>query len=39
MVWYNIGRDQFDWNWERSDDEGQTWQVLWQIRYTRRDAA
>ena len=36
MVWYNIERDQFDWNWERSDDGGQTWQVMWQIHYTRR---
>src|SRR3989304_8165858 len=29
MVWYNIGPDQFDWNWERSDDNGQNWRVLW----------
>jgi hypothetical protein len=39
MVWYDIERDQFDWNWERSDDEGQTWQVQWQIHYTRRGKA
>ncbi|CAG0934550.1 hypothetical protein TFLX_03539 [Thermoflexales bacterium] len=38
MVWYNVEHDQFDWNWERSDDDGQTWQVLWQIHYTRRAA-
>ncbi|MCQ3939461.1 MAG: hypothetical protein DPW18_20810 [Chloroflexi bacterium] len=36
MVWYNIEADQFDWNWERSDDNGQTWRVLWKIRYTRK---
>jgi hypothetical protein len=36
MVWHNIDRDQFDWNWERSDDDGQTWQVMWHIHYTRR---
>lgn len=36
MVWYNLAPDGFDWNWERSDDGGQTWQVKWQIRYTRR---
>jgi hypothetical protein len=36
MVWYNIEADQFDWNWERSDDEGKTWQVQWQIKYKRK---
>jgi hypothetical protein len=36
MVWYDLQGDQFNWNWERSDDDGQTWRVLWQIHYTRR---
>jgi len=36
MVWYNIEADEFDWNWERSDDGGQTWRVLWQIKYKRK---
>jgi hypothetical protein len=36
MVWYNISYESFDWNWERSDDEGKTWKVNWQIRYTRK---
>jgi hypothetical protein len=36
MVWYNIQRDQFDWNWERSDDGGATWRRLWQIKYIRK---
>lgn len=36
MVWYNIEPHQFDWNWERSDDGGKTWQVRWQIKYTRK---
>ena len=36
MVWYNIEPGQFDWNWERSDDGGQTWRVLWKIRYVRK---
>ena len=36
MVWYNIEANQFDWNWERSDDGGTIWRVLWQIRYTRK---
>jgi len=36
MVWYNIEADRFDWNWERSDDGGATWRVLWQIKYKRK---
>ena len=36
MVWYNIEADEFDWNWERSDDAGNSWRVLWQIKYTRK---
>ena len=36
MVWYNIEPDQFDWNWERSDDSGITWRVLWKIHYQRK---
>jgi len=36
MVWYNIEEDQFDWNWERSDDGGTTWRVMWQIKYKRK---
>lgn len=36
MVWYNITVDEFDWNWERSDDDGVTWDVKWQIKYKRR---
>lgn len=36
MVWYNIRPDQLDWNWERSDDDGLTWRVLWKIKYVRK---
>ncbi|MEO7840575.1 MAG: hypothetical protein ABIU06_14610 [Anaerolineales bacterium] len=36
MVWFNIDANQFDWNWERSDDGGQSWRSLWEIKYTRR---
>jgi hypothetical protein len=35
MVWYNIEYEQHDWNWERSDDNGATWQVVWKIHYAR----
>ena len=36
MIWYDIKEGQFNWNWERSDDGGQAWRVLWQIHYTRK---
>ena len=36
MVWYEIRADKFEWSWERSDDGGKTWRVLWQIHYTRK---
>ena len=36
MVWFNFEAHQFDWNWERSDDGGQSWRALWAIKYTRK---
>jgi hypothetical protein len=36
MVWYDIKPDAFEWNWELSDDGGQTWKVNWNIHYTRK---
>jgi hypothetical protein len=39
MVWHNIAKDSFDWNWERSDDGGKTWKVLWPIHYERKKPA
>ena len=36
MTWHNITKDRLDWNWERSEDEGKTWKVLWKISYTRK---
>jgi len=36
MVWKNIKPMELDWSWEKSEDGGQTWQVLWPIHYTRR---
>ena len=35
MVWYDIKPNHFQWNWERSDDGGITWRVLWNIQYQR----
>lgn len=37
MVWYDIYDDHLEWNWERSDDGGATWRILWQIHYVRKD--
>jgi hypothetical protein len=36
MVWYNITKDKLDWNWERSEDAGKSWKVLWKIAYIRK---
>ncbi len=38
MVWYGITKDKFQWNWERSDDNGAVWQVIWKIQYQRKVA-
>jgi hypothetical protein len=36
MVFYNIAENELDWNWERSDDDGESWQVVWHIHYQRK---
>ena len=36
MVWYNISKEKFDWNWELSPDKGKTWKLNWKIHYTRK---
>ena len=36
MVWYNISDEKFDWNWEKSVDDGKTWTISWKINYTRK---
>lgn len=35
MIWYNISKESFDWNWENSSDQGATWNLAWQIHYER----
>ncbi|HJR82168.1 MAG TPA: hypothetical protein VJ821_18995 [Anaerolineales bacterium] len=39
MVWYDIQADKLEWNWERSNNGGETWRVLWQIHYSRKTAS
>lgn len=36
MWWGDLERDRLAWHWERSADNGKTWEPLWTIRYTRR---
>ncbi len=38
MVYKNIKPDSLDWSWERSEDGGATWKVVWPIHYQRRKA-
>jgi hypothetical protein len=35
MVFYNIEEDSFDWDWDRSEDGGSTWELRWRIHYQR----
>jgi hypothetical protein len=36
MVFYNIQKNSFTWDWESSQDGGKTWQLSWRIEYKRR---
>lgn len=36
MVFYNISADVIDWNWERSLDGGENWELRWHIHYRRK---
>lgn len=35
MVFFDIEADRFRWRWERSMDDGATWESLWTIDYQR----
>ncbi len=35
MTWRDITADAFGWDWERSRDDGATWELLWRIDYRR----
>jgi len=39
MVYKNIKPDSLDWSWERSDNGGATWNVVWPIHYQRKRSA
>jgi hypothetical protein len=36
MVFRNITPRAFDWDWDATDDGGQTWQPSWHLHYTRK---
>jgi hypothetical protein len=35
MIFYNITKNSFDWNWEKSTNGGKTWTLVWKINYKR----
>lgn len=37
MVFYDITSDSFTWDWEISEDDGETWQLQWKINYERAE--
>ena len=39
MVFRDIQPESFRWTWERSTDGGATWEIRWDIAYTRRAAS
>ncbi|MGH2521803.1 MAG: DUF1579 family protein [Anaerolineales bacterium] len=39
MMFYNIAADELDWDWEKSEDSGETWTLLWHIHYRRKGAS
>ena len=36
MVYHNILKDSFDWDWESTTDKGATWKSGWHIHYKRK---
>ena len=36
MVFYNIKKDKFTWDWEGTQDGGKSWNLQWRINYTRQ---
>lgn len=38
MIFRNIADDSFDWHWQQSEDEGETWGDQWVINYTRAES-
>lgn len=37
MIFYDIEPDSFTWDWQISEDNGETWQLRWKINYQRAE--
>ena len=37
MVWLDVREDSLRWEWQRSTDHGENWQVAWALTYRRLD--
>ena len=37
MVFRNVSPEAFDWHWQQSQDEGESWEDQWHIMYTRAE--
>jgi hypothetical protein len=37
MRFFNIKTDSLDWGWEKSTDSGETWTVMWEVYYQRKN--
>lgn len=35
MIFHNIKENSFEWNWEKSSDNAESWEVSWKIYYSR----
>jgi len=35
MIFYNISENSFEWNWEKSENNGISWELSWKIHYSR----
>lgn len=38
MIWYDISKNNFQWNWERLDEGSASWKIVWKIQYQRKVA-
>ncbi len=36
MIFFNITEKSFDWEWQNTIDNGETWNIGWKIKYTRK---
>lgn len=36
MVFYDISKNSFTWDWQSSSDKGETWETTWSIQYKRK---